>query len=47
VNVSVNVTAVPFGTTMKPGLEVLPVLALETQLDPAKGPAHAEFGEMF
>jgi hypothetical protein len=46
-NVSENVTAVPLGTTTKPGLEVSPVLANETQLEPASGPAHAAFPTIF
>src|SRR5450432_3537943 len=46
-NVCENVTAVPLGTTTKPGSDVSPVSAYETQLEPASGPAHAEFPTMF
>jgi hypothetical protein len=42
----VNVTAVPFGTTMNPGADGSPVFAFEIQLEPASGPAHAAFGEI-
>jgi len=45
-NVCENVTAVPFGTTTNPGSDVFPVSAYEIQLEPASGPAHAEFPTM-
>src|ERR1700751_5216427 len=44
VKVAVKVTAVPFGTTIKPGAKMLPVFALETQLEPGRGPAQTELG---
>jgi hypothetical protein len=45
-NVSVNVTAVPFGTTTNPADDGSPVFVNEIQLEPASGAAQAGFGEI-
>jgi hypothetical protein len=45
-NVSVKVTAVPFGNTVNPGADGSPVFANEIQLEPASGAAHAGFPEI-
>ena len=45
-NVCVNVTAVPFGTTMIPADDGLPVFVYEIQLEPGSGAAQAGFGEI-
>lgn len=46
-NVSEKVTAVPFGTLYEPGIEVSPVSAKETQLEPGRGSAQNAFPTMF
>ena len=45
-NVSVKVTAVPFGNTVNPGADGLPVFANEIQPEPGSGAAHAGFREI-
>src|ERR1700722_11926069 len=47
VNVCEKVTAVPLTGAKNPGAEVMPVSPYETQLEPAKGPAHAVFPTIF
>jgi hypothetical protein len=45
-NVWVNVTAFPFGSTVNPADDGLPVFVNEIQLDPGSAAAHAGFAEI-